>query len=833
MFRIISIKKYWGTKKSKKEVLGSYRNSTWSNYVIYVLTLLIPMFMVAQKGVLSGVIKLKDGRPIAYAVVSLDKGNLYSETNDEGEFSIQNVDYGQYVLDVKSMEIVDFKVKIDFKDSKSNLLVTVEESKGHNLEEMLISVKTEKRDLETKGFAVSVIEMKEASLMSLQTNEILDRTAGVKIRQDGGLGSRVNYNLNGLSGNAVRVFIDGVPASNYGSSFSLNSIPPALIERIEVYKGVVPTYLSQDALGGAINVVLKQKMTNTLSASGSFGSFNTHQYNVNGGYRNDKNGLTVRANAFYNYSDNDYKVYGDHIRYVDYQGNVSYPKNGARRFHDGYKSYGTKVDVGFTDVKWADKFFIGGIVSGNRKEIQHGITMENVYGDRNTKRESYVATLNYEKKDLLVKGLEVKLDLSYSDLTRQVIDTVGNMYDWSGNVIRDPLGKPLKYTSGAEVASQKTLEKNKDESWVVRANVGYEFITNHKLSVNYFYNSFERGITDVLQPVAVMRLVNTRDLTKDILSFSYENKLFDNRLQTNLFYKLYHQKAVSNEPYKDTNKPLVGDLYKTKKINNGINHNGVGVSMSYKLLEPLYLLGSAEKAIRLPEESELFGSNADNLLPSFSLDPEKSTNYNIGFIAGPFNFKDHSMSLNATYFYRNVKGMIRESIDSKGIFTRYENLDDVLSRGFDIELNYSFRQRLAFNLALSKFDVLFNKQFDKDGNPYLYYKMQIRNEPSFKLNANLSYKFNSVLSKGDFFSVNYNVYYVKKFLRNWSNVGGTNLDEIPSQYPNDIGVIYQFSNKKATVSFDMKNIFNQRIYDNFGLQKPGRAFYGKVTYSIF
>ncbi len=181
----------------------------------------------------------------------------------------------------------------------------------------MVTHKTEKTQIETRGFAVNTIETRKVALQSIQTNELLDRSAGVRIRQDGGLGSNINYNINGLSGNAVRIFIDGVPSSNFGSSFSLNSIPPALIERIEVYKGVVPGHLSQDALGGAINIVLKKQSRNTLVTSYSAGSFNTHQWNMAGTYRKN-NGFTVDGSAFYNYSDNSYKVWGRSIAFKGY-----------------------------------------------------------------------------------------------------------------------------------------------------------------------------------------------------------------------------------------------------------------------------------------------------------------------------------------------------------------------------------------------------------------------------------------------------------------------------------------------------------------------------------
>jgi len=84
-----------------------------------------------------------------------------------------------------------------------------------------------------------------------------------------------------MSGSAVKVFMDGVPAANYGQSFSLNSIPPALIERIEIYKGVVPGYLADDALGGAINVVTKQGKKNAFNASYSLGSHAARVHDCN------------------------------------------------------------------------------------------------------------------------------------------------------------------------------------------------------------------------------------------------------------------------------------------------------------------------------------------------------------------------------------------------------------------------------------------------------------------------------------------------------------------------------------------------------------------------
>src|SRR5690606_26003044 len=136
--------------------------------------------------------------------------------------------------------------------------ITVSSKGDIAIEEVEVSRMTEKKEMETSGFAVAVIETKEASLRNLTTNELLDRAVGVRVRQNGGVGSQVEYNLNGMSGSAVGIFLDGIEVSTYGSSFNLSNIPPAMIERIEVYKGVLPSHLSGDYVGGAINVVMKK-----------------------------------------------------------------------------------------------------------------------------------------------------------------------------------------------------------------------------------------------------------------------------------------------------------------------------------------------------------------------------------------------------------------------------------------------------------------------------------------------------------------------------------------------------------------------------------------------
>src|SRR5690554_5373194 len=775
----------------------------------------------------SGTVRSANGEPIEFATVYVKEAALGAITDEKGVYYF-NLPAGEYEFIFTHLNYEDALLSVTVKEAVSNTADVVMTENPVMLSDVVVTGSMADA-MEKKGFAMNVIETRQIALQSVQVNDILDRTAGVRIRQDGGMGSRVNYNINGLSGNSIKIFIDGVPASNYGPSFSLSSIPPALIERIEVYKGVVPGYLSEDALGGAINIVLKQRRSKSLTTSYSVGSFNTHQWNAAGSYR-WSNGFTVDSSAFYNYSDNNYKVWGKDIRFTDTDTWQKIDSQGKRvtRFHDTYRSLGGKFNIGFTDVWWADQFLVGAVLSESYNEIQNGATMQVVYGDRHSRRASDVFTIDYSKDDFLLDGLSLRVDGSYSILNRQIIDTVGIQHDWLGPIIKD--GEYIYYYSageiGAEGGGRKTAAIDKDYATMVRGSLHYQFNENHSLHANYMFNDFRRKVSDEFQPAALQALANTRDLQKNIASLTYENTSFSGRLRTNLFYKHYFQTVTANEPM------LVDGQYVLDRFRKKINHNGFGATFSFALMPDLFVLASAEKALRLPSANELFGNGSDNSLASPDLKPESSLNTNLEFSYDSRKGR-HSFNLNSSVYLRDTRDMIRPTLNGHYSFTYSENLESVFTRGIDAEFIYNWDNRFDFRLNVSKFDVLFNTEFDAKGDRYNFYRMQIKNEPSLKFNGQTAYFFNNPLQRGSQMSLFANVSYVNGFYRNWANVGSRNQDYIPEQYPVDLGISYTFPQGKWVLSVDAKNILDQQIFDNFGLQKPGRAFYAKMTYFIY
>jgi len=780
-------------------------------------------------GIIAGKVSDATGKPLAYASILLEELKLGVLTDDNGKYSIRKVPQGKHKVLVSFLGYGTRSMNIEV--NKDSLYITLDftlEEAQENLDEVTVNGKTKETELETEGFAVNAVKTKEASLRNIQTNELLNTTVGVKIRQNGGLGSDVSYSLNGLSGNSVRIFIDGIPISTYGNSFNLNSIPPSMIKQIEVYKGVVPGHLADDALGGAINIMLHNDAKTNFNASISYGSFNTLQASVNGLYRLEKSGFTVKASLFHNYSDNDYNVSGRSV-VVTGLGGVQTPIT-AKRFNDAYRSTGGMAQIGYTDVKWADQFFIGITGSDDYKEVQHGAFMTiTPYKDRFLESDAILGSINYQKKNLFTKGLDVNINGQIGKRNRAVNDTVAWAYSWNGERAIDFRGDEYQYTWGSQQEGGPTLAKIKRNVASIRTGMSFAVNDHHKMLLNHVYSGIDREDSDALRSVLENTFQGTRDLHKNIYSLTYELTAFDEKLKASLFGKHYQQKTTSVDPAieQDANG---NDVVVNEVVSSNKNYDGYGFATSYAFIPNITLLASAEKAIRLPNETEIFGNDGDNVVANSSIDPESSNNYNLGFRLGSFNIRRHDFTISTNVFTRNIKDRIglpiETSLNVDDELIVYVNQGSGTSKGIDAQLNYTYNSNFGLNFNISRFDLkIVNQGIEID----------VPNTPFFTMNGSLRYSLKDLIQKKSRLNLFYTMYFTGEFsflTSQGSNTVGDEFFKVPQQLAQDFGLSYVFPNNRLVMSFDIKNIFDKPVYDNLSVQKPGRAFYLKLNYTI-
>ncbi|HEV7381944.1 MAG TPA: TonB-dependent receptor, partial [Dyadobacter sp.] len=209
-----------------------------------------------------GTIKGITGEGIPGVAVQIKNSPRGEHTDVEGKFRINGLKTGTYQLIFSAVGYKNQQRDVTLKSGQNPEMLIVIEENPQNLNEVRVVGKTEARELKDGAYNVSALDTKAFANTSSDINQVLNRMSGVRIQESGGLGSDFRFSLNGLSGNHIKFFIDGIPMESYGGGLSLNNIPVNLAERIEVYKGVVPAYLGSDALGGAVNIVTKGKGNN-------------------------------------------------------------------------------------------------------------------------------------------------------------------------------------------------------------------------------------------------------------------------------------------------------------------------------------------------------------------------------------------------------------------------------------------------------------------------------------------------------------------------------------------------------------------------------------------
>lgn len=390
---------------------------------------------------LAGRVVSADSSAVHSATVYL-KGTHYGCTTDDKGFFRLHAPAGAYELIVSA---------VGFEPSQTDVVVghKSRSTPPHCRTIVLQPSVTEVEEVVVTGSGVSRIRRSPFNAVALDTRELqnstknlsdaLSQLPGMKLRESGGVGSDMQLMLDGFSGKHVKVFIDGVPQEGAGTAFDLNNIPVNFAERIEVYKGVVPVEFGTDAIGGVVNIVTnKNRRSWFADASYSYGSFNTHRSYVDFG-QTFKNGFMYEINAFQNYSDNDYYI-DNWVREFEIGEDGSVHKfpvdendvKRVRRFNDAFHNEVVMGKVGFVGKKWADRLVLGFSYSNFYKEIQTGVYQEIVFGEKHRKGHSFMPSLEYQKRNFLVKRLDLTITANYNHNITRNIDTAARAYNWYG-----------------------------------------------------------------------------------------------------------------------------------------------------------------------------------------------------------------------------------------------------------------------------------------------------------------------------------------------------------------------------------------------------------------
>ena len=780
-------------------------------FLTVILLCVVAHNVLAQLGRIVGSVAVGDHESVIGLTVFLegtDKGDI---TDVSGSFKIDGVVPGTYKLVVSGLGYKRDITEVSIGPGETLRKKITLEVNAEELHEVTIHGKSESRQLQEQGYSVKVIEAKAHKNLSSDLNGIIRLTPGINIRESGGMGSNFNLSLNGLSGNQIRYFIDGVPMENFGSSLTLNNYPVNLIEKIEIYKGVVPIQFGADALGGAINIVTGYRRRSYLDAAYSIGSFNTHRTSFTGQFANP-NGFFVKSASFFNHSDNNYWM--DEVPLTDSNGNIIDNSYRTRRFHDHYTSGMTSLEFGVFDKSFADEWSINLTGAANRKNYQHpDFNIKRIFGKFHTKSQTFLGSTTYSKK---FSKLDTRVYFLIGETKDVIVDTTVYKYDWSGEAV-NRLEIDPNDTKG-ELGERRSLFELTDKIMRSQAYLNYEMAARHYMDINFSQNYLQRSGIDKVDELN-RSFESPNFINKNIAGGAYRFNTPDKEIEASLFVKGYwYTGKIITQDFDDND----------RETNVSVQNLGYGTAMAFQTSKLVRLKTSFERAIRLPEPTEVLGSGL-YVLPNPNLEPEQSYNVNLGARYDQ-ELTDLKLHSELNLFFRHSRDFIAPP-RSEGPFGVYENLNNVRTEGIEGSARAEYKDLVAFNANVTYQNITDRTAFD-EGLPNVNYKSKIPNTPYFFMNGQLTLKpFRELVNKTVTFHVNSR--YVHEFFLKWENLGNpSEKNTIPSQLTFDLIGEYSFDDGRYNVSATLSNLTNTQVYDNFLIQKPGRAFYIKLRYFL-
>ena len=577
---------------------------TYTTFCTFILSFLLTTSVSAQTATVIGQVIDKTGElALPGATVSVMGLSLGAATEADGTYLIEAIPVGQHTIRFSFVGYVPLDTTIVFEnDAVLRLDVALTKSEIA-LGDVTVQGNREAAAVRESPFAVTVLDVQQLAGRGLTLDEAIARVSGVQVRRSGGLGSASVFSIRGLEGERIQVYINGNAADISGNAFSLDNLPLQIIERVEVYKGIVPATFGGDGLGSAINVVTIHPEGGYIDAGYTVGSFGQHQIAFVG-QRPIAPGTELAATLNVDWAENDYVM-----------DNPFRPGLVVRRDHDQLRRLlgGLALHLHQT---WFDEVAIEAGVVFTEREIQGVQT--NIQHARVSSGLG-VVVMEAVRDGALDGRLDVRTGLVGGVTNAALLDTSAVRYEWGGATRPSPNGR-------GEIGFFPSDSDNRTALVRWRGAATYRFSSRQALSASWILDRTAFRPSDPLANAFAGRNVsdNPGDQASAIIGFSHEWTMLEGRL-TNIIgtrgYAYWAEGTPSSLFNPSTTDP--------EKVENRTFTAGASEAIRYRFTPTILGKASIELAHRLPSTEELFGDGL-LILAAPNLKPERAFNLNMG-----------------------------------------------------------------------------------------------------------------------------------------------------------------------------------------------------------
>ena len=761
-------------------------------YKTFLLLLLTTSSLWAQNTAeLSGKITDKaTQKPLIGADIYLKELKKGANADAQGNYYLKGIPEGNYTIIGSYLGYQTFSKKIYLK-GQERLDISLKEQ-AEEISGVTVSGKSIAHQKKEESMPVTVIDMSNMRGTVSNVQDILAKTVGVTLRTSGGVGSSSRISVRGLEGKRIGFFIDELPMSEQTDYLDINDIPIDMIDRIEIYKGVVPARFGGSSLGGAINIVIREYPDKYADLSYGYESFNTHK--AQGVFKRNlkARGLVFGIGGGYTTSDNNYTFdspYREGLRIT--------------RNHDKYRKY--IIGGSFKAKKWwFDEVEFEPVVVKTYKEIQ-GIE----YDIREAHSESLMAGLanKLTKDNFLTEGLNFDMFSGVVLTKMNFIDKATRRYEWDGSSYPTPsrYGGEVGYNFPSDSDDQKL-------SFINKTNLEYIINERHSFNFNSVFSIAKGTPKDELKTLSLGKQVNFDSRMHSWVSgVTYDLRSLDDVFLNSLTVR-YYQYTMHTQ---------MAPLFVPGKYDVDLQKNNWGVNnaLRYRFLPSLMGKLSAGYEVRIPSENELLGDGI-SVVPSADLLPERNASANLGLLFDLTGKHPTNAQIEMNFFYMYLQDMIRYTAGLIG--AQYQNFGEMRTLGVEFEAKADVLPSLYAYVNTTYQDLRDTRDYEPASTvPNPTKNKRMPNIPYLMANAGIEFHRENLLGgNGQNTRLFANVAFVEEYFYDFEM---TQLQKrrIPRSTTIDIGFEHSFLNKKLFISGKLRNVTNEKTLSEFNRPLPG------------
>lgn len=616
------------------------------------------------------------------------------------------------------------------------------------LETMLVTASlTEKTTQTAPAFTTVVTGQDIIAAPITALPEILGQTAGINNYSDAS--GRDQLQMRGLSGSYTLVLINGKRVSSSsalwrGGDFDLSSVPLSSIQQVEIVRGPMSSLYGADAMGGVINIITKKPTEDWQ------GNINGEYRTVQTGEGGDQSRLGISAQGAFNDSLG-LSVSADTLSreawYIEgEEPSINSPKLEEK---EATNLYGT--------LTW-------NFASNQRLDFDLGINQDNRPYD------TYYASggfADYREQEINRTTLGVSYigDWNWGNTTLQIQREDGSIDD---------------FNSRYDEPQQRELT---EENLFLKGYTNFKLDSANAITAGFDYREQTVGDDVSYADTGEVSITDSALFLQDEISLGSQVTLtLGGRMDNNEFFGNHFTPRV----------------YLVYQIADAFSLKG-GYAEAFK----------APQAYQLSEEYRIISCGGSCFLSGNpDLEPETSSNYEIGFVAGQNNWE-----FSLVYFENNVENMISALYDAEANQRYWSNVDEVKTSGIEIDGTINITDRISVGGNYTQLDTENIASGD-----------QLENRPeelaNLRLNWDIIALFNASLS------VNYTG---KQTTYVWPE-----YVSLPSYSRIDIGFSSRFSDD-FELRYGIKNATDVQTQDedpNFNTYELGRNLYLSASYNF-